>query len=567
LSPSIVSFRKLQSPSAPAESPPSIPIGKESYPASKENSMKSKLLMIGMIAIMGCSLLAAGAPDGTRWWSYVEFLASDKLEGRNTGSEGHRQAAEFVAAQFMRDGLKPAGTEGYIQPVKFNTLQLDESDSSLTLELEGKKRAIELGEDAIIGTRVDPAPAVEAGMYFVGYGLRVPDDNYDDFAGLDTKGKIAVYIGGAPSTMSSALAAHYQSGGQRWATLKSAGMIGSIAIPNPHHMDVPWSRIALSRFQMTMQLAAPGMDETAGERIAIGWNPAHADELLAGSGHTLDELVAIAEQGKQLPRFALPAKLKARTAVKRGSVESQNLAAIYPGSDAKLKDEYVAMSAHIDHLGIGKPINGDSIYNGAMDNASGVASILELADHFKEARVKTKRSILFVVVTGEEKGLLGSRYYATNSTVPARSIVADINTDMFLPLYPLKIVTVYGLDESTIGDDARAVARAMGIKAQPDPEPVRNIFIRSDQYNFVRRGIPSIMLAFGNEKGSPEAAIEKKWLTDRYHAPSDDLGQPVDKQAAANFNVLLEELIERIANADARPAWKPNSFFRRYAGN
>jgi Zn-dependent M28 family amino/carboxypeptidase len=281
----------------------------------------------------------------------------------------------------------------------------------------------------------------------------------------------------------------------------------------------------------------------------------------------MDELVTIAESGKQLPRFALPGKLKVRTAVKHGSVESQNLAAIYPGSDPNLKDEYVVMSAHIDHLGIGKPINGDSIYNGAMDNASGVASILEVADHLKEANVKTKRSILFVVVTGEEKGLLGSRYYATSPTVPVKNIVADINTDMFLPLYPLKILTVYGLDESTVGDDARAVAQRMGIKAQADPEPVRNIFIRSDQYNFVRIGIPSVMVDIGNEKGSPEAAIEKKWLTDRYHAPSDDLDQPVDKQAAAKFNVLVENLIERIANADARPAWKPNSFFRRYASN
>jgi hypothetical protein len=529
--------------------------------------MKTRLWMIGVIAIAACSLFAAGAPDGTRWWSYVEILASDKLEGRNTGSEGHRKAAEFVAAQFERDGLKPAGTQGYIQPVKFVTKELDESDSSLVLERDGKQQVLKLGEDAIIGTRVDPAPSVEAGLYFVGYGLRVPDDNYDDFAGLDTKGKIAVYIGGAPGSMSSALAAHYQSAGERWAALKSAGMIGAIAIQNPHHMDVPWSRIALSRFQITMQLANPGMDESAGEQIGIGWNPAHADELFAGSGHTFDELVAIAESGNQLPRFALPGKLKAKTAVKRGSVESQNLAAIYPGSDTKLKDEYVVMSAHIDHLGIGKPINGDSIYNGAMDNASGVASILEVADHLKEANVKTKRSILFVIVTGEEKGLLGSRYYALNPTVPAKNIVADINTDMFLPLYPLKILTVYGLDESTVGDDARAVAQKMGIKAQPDPEPVRNIFIRSDQYNFVRIGIPSVMVDIGNEKGSPEAAIEKKWLTDRYHAPSDDVDQPVDKQAAATFNVLVENLIERIANADARPAWKPNSFFRRYVNN
>jgi Zn-dependent M28 family amino/carboxypeptidase len=529
--------------------------------------MKTRFLIIAGIATAACSLLAATGPDGTRWWSYVEFLASDKLEGRNTGSEGHRKAAEFVAAQFERDGLKPAGTQGYIQPVSFTTQQLDESDSSLTLESGGKEQTLKLGEDAIIGTRVDPAPFVEAGLFFVGYGLRVPENNYDDFMGLDTKGKIAVYIGGAPGSMPGALAAHYQSAGQRWATLKSAGMIGAIAIQNPHHMDIPWPRIASNRFQMTMQLAAPGMNETAGEEITIAWNPAHAGELFAGTGHTFDQLVAIAEAGKPLPRFALPAKIKARTAVKRGQVESQNLAAIFPGSDPKLKDEFVVMSAHVDHLGVGNPINGDSIYNGAMDNAAGVASILEVAEHLKEANVKTKRSVLFVVVTGEEKGLLGSRYYATNPTVPAQSIVADINTDMFLPLYPLKILTVYGLDESTVGDDARAVAQQMGIKTQPDPEPVRNVFIRSDQYNFVRLGIPSVMVDFGNEKGSKEEAIEKKWLADRYHAPSDDLDQPVDKQAAARFNLLVEELIERIANADARPSWKPTSFFRRYTTN
>ena len=321
--------------------------------------MKTKILTIVVAGIVASSLLAAGAPDGTRWWSYVEYLASDKLPGRNTGSEGHRKAAEYVAAQFARDGLKPAGTQGYIQPVKFTTKELDESDSSLTLERDGKEQRLELGEDAIIGTRVDPVPSVDAGLVFVGYGLRVPDEKYDDFAGLDTKGKIAVYLAGAPSSIPSALAAHYQSGGQRWDTLKSAGMIGAIAIANPNHMDVPWPRTALARFQVTMQLAAPGMDETAGEQIAINWNPAHADELLAGSGHTLDELVSVAEAGKQLPRFPLAGKLKARTAVKHGSVVSQNLAAIYEGTDPKLKDEYVVMSAHIDHLGIGKPINGE----------------------------------------------------------------------------------------------------------------------------------------------------------------------------------------------------------------
>jgi hypothetical protein len=527
--------------------------------------MKPKFWTLIAIAAVASTLLAADAPDGTRWWSYVEFLASDKLEGRNTGSEGHRVAAEYVAKHFEGDGLKPAGEHGYFQQVKFDTLQLDENQSSVSLVSNSKDQPLKFGEEVIVGTRVDPVPSVEAGLVFVGYGLRVPEIGYDDFAGLDTKGKIAVYMNGAPSSLPSALAAHYQSGAQRWEALKHAGMIGAVSIPNPRHMDVPWPRIATSRFQMTMRLSAPGMDETAGEEIAATWNPAHADELFAGTGHSMDEIVAIAETGKQLPRFALPMKLKAKNTVKRGEVESQNIAAIFPGSDPKLKNEYVVMSAHIDHLGIGVPINGDAIYNGAMDNASGVASLLEVADHLKEARVKTKRSILLVAVTGEEKGLLGSRYFATNPTVPAASMVADINTDMFLPLYPFKILTVYGLDESTLGDDARAVGQQMDVRVQPDPEPARNVFIRSDQYSFVRRGVPSVMVDIGNEKGSKEAEIEKKWLTERYHAPSDDVNQPVDKQSAATFNLLVERLIERVADADTKPAWKPDSFFRRYA--
>lgn len=511
-------------------------------------------LLTGLAA---ASLFAAGVTDGTRWWSYVEFLASDQLEGRNTGSEGHRKAAVWIASQFERDGLKAAGEQGYIQPVKFHTMQLDESQSSLVLERGGRQQAIKLGEDAIIGTRVDPAPSVEAGMVFAGYGLRAPESHYDDFAGLDTRGKIAVYMSGAPASMPSALAAHYQSAAERWKTLKSMGFIGAVAIPNPKHMDIPWPRIASNRGQMTMQLAAPGMVDTAGQQIGVTWNPAHADELFAGSGHTLDEMVADAEAGKQLPRFAIDARLKAKTSVKRGDVESQNVAAIYAGSDEKLKSQYVVVSAHIDHLGV--------TFNGAMDDASGIATLLDIAARFKESPPKLKRSVLFVAVTGEEKGLLGSKYFAGHPTVPASGIVADLNADMFLPLYPLKILTVLGLDESTLGDDVRAIAGPMGIRVQADPEPNRNVFIRSDQYSFILHGIPSVMLDFGNEKGSKENQLQMQWIAKRYHAPLDDLNQPIDKQAAGVFNDLLRRLAIRVADADQKPSWKSNSFFRRYS--
>lgn len=516
---------------------------------------------------------AAAGQDAARWWSYVEFLANPALEGRNTGSEGHRKAADFVAAQFERDGLKPAGVEGYIQPVKFDTLQLDEPNSRLVLVARDKTRPIQLGDEAIIAARnyaqsfgpqsfgpesSGPEPSIDAPLVFVGHGLSIPEAKYDDFAGLETKGRIAVYLAGAPPNVPAALASHYQSAAERQKMLKAAGVIGTIAIANPKHMDIPWDRTAANRGQMAMQLAAaPGASDSGATRIAVAWNPAKADDLLDGTGHTFDELVADAEAGRPLPRFPIDAHLRATAAVKRGHVESQNIAAVYPGTDPVLKNEYIVMSAHVDHLGPG--------FNGAMDNAAGVATVLDTAATLKETHAQVRRSILFLVVTGEEKGLLGSHYFADNPTVPAKSIVADINTDMFLPLFPLKRITVYGLDESTLGDDARAVAKTSGVEVQLDPDPERNSFIRSDQYSFILRGIPALAMKDGYVKGTPEEKIFKTWLTERYHGKADDLSQPVDKQAAAEFDQFVAHLLVRVANADAKPAWKASSFFRRYA--
>ncbi len=301
--------------------------------------------------------------------------------------------------------------------------------------------------------------------------------------------------------------------------------------------------------------------DESGSGLGVTINPAHADKLFAGTGHTWSEILAAADAGKPLPHFPIPAELRAKVAVKRGKVESQNVAAIYPGSDPKLKDEYVIMSAHLDHVGVGEAINGDKIYNGAMDNAAGVAAMLDMAALLRERNAQTKRSILFLAVTGEEKGLLGSKYFAAHPTVAKQQIVADINTDMFLPLYPLKRLTVYGLDESDLTEDVKAVAKKHGIDVQPDPEPIRNSFIRSDQYSFIKEGVPALALKDGYLKGTPEEKMFKTWLTERYHALSDDLNQPVDKQAAGLFDVVVSDLLERVANRDTRPAWYAKSFF------
>jgi Zn-dependent M28 family amino/carboxypeptidase len=222
-------------------------------------------------------------------------------------------------------------------------------------------------------------------------------------------------------------------------------------------------------------------------------------------------------------------------------------------------------TAHLDHLGIGEPINGDAIYNGAMDNASGIAAMLDVAAILKERGARLRRSVLFVAVTAEEKGLLGSRLFANTPTVDPGSIVANINTDMFMPLFPLKKLTIYGMDESDLGVDAAEAARSMGVEPQRDPEPRRNVFIRSDQYSFIRHGVPALAFKVGIDKGSPEEKVQTKWLTERYQAPSDDVEQPVDKQAAGAFDVLMAKVLERIANRDSRPRWKDSSFFKRFA--
>jgi Zn-dependent M28 family amino/carboxypeptidase len=265
-----------------------------------------------------------------------------------------------------------------------------------------------------------------------------------------------------------------------------------------------------------------------------------------------------------VPAFPLNARLKATAKVERSTIESQNVAGILRGSDPNRRNEYVVLSAHLDHLGVGEPINGDRIYNGAMDNASGIAAMLEVASELHERRASPARSIVFVAVTGEEKGELGSRYFSANPTVPRDKIVANLNIDMFLPLFPLKTLMVLGLDESDLGRDIRAVASELGLAVQSDPEPQRNRFVRSDQYSFVKEGVPALAMKVGYAAGTPEAEIARKWTAERYHAPSDDLQQPIDLAAADKYVDVLRELALRIANRGDRPAWNDASFFKRF---
>jgi Zn-dependent M28 family amino/carboxypeptidase len=506
---------------------------------------------------------SATSPAAQRWFAHVEFLANDEMRGRETGSPEHRKAAEYIATKFKAAGVAPGAPGGYLQPVSLMSRRLLEAQSSLTLVRDGKATPLVLGEQAILGVRTEPAPSVNAPLVFAGNGLQVPEAGLDDFAGLDVKGKIVVIVVGSPSAVPGALSAHYQSAWVRAETLRRLGAVGLVSIPNPGTADVPWARLSANRLAPAMSLADASLGDGAGLQVSVTFNPAHAERLFEGSGHTFAELLTLAESRQPLPHFALPTAMEARVAVETRAVESENVVGLVKGSDPALAHEHVVLTAHLDHVGVGAPINGDAIYNGAMDNASGIATLIESASAIATAR--PRRSVLLVAVTAEEKGLLGSQYFARNPTVARASIVANINMDMFLPLFPLKQLMVLGLHESDLGDDVRAVAQDVGIGVLADPQPLRNRFIRSDQYSFIREGVPALAMKVGVEPGTPEAAIEAAWTKERYHAPADDLQQPIDRAAAVGFTEVIGRLAVRVANRPTRPAWKPDSFFKRFA--
>ncbi len=528
--------------------------------------MKRLLLLVCLLlaaAAAGAATQSADlASEGKAWWAHIQFLADDKLEGRNVGTPGYDKAVEYVEAQFRAIGLRPLGTTGFRQSVKFDSRQLVPDQSRLALVRNGKEVPLAIGPDASLNARGELDGSMEASMVFVGYGLSIPEAGWDDFAGLDLKGKIAVYVNAFPPvTVSDPVKSHVNTADERWLALKRAGAIGIATVATGAGGGGRGGGTA----PPVITLLDRELVDAAGEKVAISLTRSGATMILDGSGHTIDEISQLVTDKKPLPRFPLPGTLKAHATLKRETIESTNLAGVIEGTDPALKSEYVIMSAHMDHVGIGRAVNGDTIYNGAMDDASGIASVIETARLLKASGVKTKRSVLFLAVTGEEEGLLGSRYFAGRPTVPFRQIVADINLDMFLPLYALKVIEVQGLAESSLGESVRAAAKTLGVDVQTDREPEQNRFIRSDRYSFIRKGVPSLAFKFGYEFGSPEETIRRNWVRDVYHKPNDDVNGLVDLEAAAKFDRVIMTLLQRVANETARPTWNADSFFRRFA--
>ena len=524
--------------------------------------------------LVGCAVLLAGTfqsasaqtlPDrqarrvGERCWADVRVLADDNMEGRRAGSPGHRRAAEFVASQFKQAGLLPGG-DAYFLPVQLESRQIVEANSSMALVADGTRTPLELGKDVIFSLRGNYAPQVEAPLVFVGDGLHLPQYGVDDLAGLDLEGKVVVTFITAPPSVPSSAAAHFGSPVERWKVYRAAGAVGMMGVQNPANMDLPWQRIAQARLEPYLVLKGGAEDLFVGQQLQAQFNPASFDKLLAGTGHTTKEIFELLNAGAALPRFDLKVRISATIDVKVEQIQSENVAGVLRGSDPALANEYVVLSAHLDHLGVSSEPGADRIYNGAMDNASGVAVLMQMARELSK-RKAPKRSIVFLAVTGEEMGLLGSRAYVSAAKTAGMRIVANLNTDMFLPLFPMHELLVFGLDESELGDDVRAVAASAGLRVQPDPQPLRNRFIRSDQYSFIRAGIPALATKVGFEPNSPEAELDRKWMAERYHAVGDSPDQPVDLSAVGQYENVIRQLALRIANRDQAPRWRAESVF------
>ncbi len=504
----------------------------------------------------------------------MRFLADDLLEGRGTATRGHEIAAKFMAAQFEALGLEPAGENGtYFQSVPFRSGRPDEAKTTLTLVRGGKVQKLVYRKDFI--TSVDPGRAessVEAPVVFVGDGVTAPEEGYDDYKGIDAKGKIVAMAFEAPQFESS-LKAHYSATEVKEAIAVAHGAVGIIVISDPILEDIyPYSKqtrdLDFPQFRWLDRQGRPNdyFPELMGGAIL---SLEETKKLFEGSGHTAEEVFADIKAGKP-KSFALPMTARIQNVTQLEDVQSPNVVANLEGSDAKLKSEYVVYSAHSDHLGIGQPVKGDSIYNGALDNASGSAILLELARAFSKMNPRPRRSILFVSVTGEEAGLLGSDYFARFPTVAKDAIVAEVNMDEDDMLWPLEDIVALGAEHSSLDGAVKKAAERMHLGLSPDPAPEETFFIRSDQYSFVKQGVPAVFPMAGYKSSDPKinpAAIYKKWEQERYHEPGDDMEQPgllFDEAAKyARFVFLCGYFV---AQETERPAWKKGDFFGEHYG-
>ncbi|WP_288129050.1 M28 family metallopeptidase [Microbulbifer sp.] len=499
----------------------------------------------------------------------VEYLAADALQGRQTGTAGYRQAADYVADKFSALGLQSISGDDFQQPVPFRRASWGTREPGFVLHGRDGDITFEAGEDFLASpATISEDTVASAGLVFVGYGIEAPEFGLDDYADLDVQGKIVVILDGRPNHLPSEEGAHYASGRTKRTTAAAHGAIGSITLNTParefrrsfarsaEHMDAP-------AFDWLRADGVPG-NAIPGLHPGVFLDMPAAKQLFIGASRSLDTVYTEMKNGVVPRGFPLPYSATLSNGAEHEKIISPNVVGLLPGSDPKLKGEYVVFSAHLDHIGIDDTAEGDQVANGAQDNAAGIAVMLEVARLFVESGRPPRRSILFVAVTAEEEGLLGSDYFAQHPPVPPRSMVANINLDMPMLLYPFRDVIAFGAEHSSLGKTAAHAAERVGLKLSPDPMPEEVIFVRSDHYSFVRQGVPAIYLITGREARDPDingTEAQVSFLRERYHRPGDEADTQIDYVAAQQFAEVNYAIAREVTDSDKTPRWNRGDFF------
>ncbi len=498
--------------------------------------------------------------------SHIAYLADDKLKGRLPGTEGYQMAVDYVIDQYKQIGLLPGGDNGgFIQKLILRK-SIVNNNSAVAVLKDKNDNTDSLSFVKDFTPTPNPLNANSYGegqLVFAGYGVEIPS-GYSDYKGIDVKGKIVVVINGAPEGLHSTTTAHLSNAGNKTNTAFEKGAIAVISVnmmsrPSANLNPTIQNNVAINPDKTT----AFGRGFVGNLKFVLNGTPTLLKRLFMNSGKNMDQVLAEIKKGKP-SSFEFGYSLSASYTTSHTDFESYNVVGLIPGSDKILKDEYVVHSAHLDHVGIGRAVDGDSIYNGAHDNASGVASLLEIARVYKSSGAKPKRSILIVMVCAEEMGLLGSSYFAANPTVPKTSIVADVNTDMPTVIAPLLSVVPLGAEHSSLMHNVKFAANYLGLDVENDPEPNENRFVRSDQYSFVMNGIPALHIKYGTKTNVPGfdlTAFVRQWRAKYYHQAADGINGIFNFTAAKTYVQLNFLISYSVAQSTERPKWNNGDVF------
>jgi hypothetical protein len=508
--------------------------------------------------------------DASQIKSHLKFLSDDLLEGRETGARGHEIASLYIATEFKKYGLIPAGDNGtYMQRINF--VQANINQSSIKLTLTGAQGDMALSYPKQFLTSPNPlkeTTQMAGKLVFVGYGIVAAELQHNDYQYMDVKGKVVVALSGKPKTFPSEEGAHFGSNREKLRHASENGAVGFINISTPTAEKVrPYQNLLNFLHTPAVRWLDKGGNPSGVYPQIKGtayFSKEAASLVFADAEQNLEQIYSMLDQDESPKGFDLPMEIKLESKSTQKSISSPNVAAILEGSDPILKNEYVVYSAHSDHIGFAKTVNKDKINNGAMDNASGTSVLLETARLFSLLDERPKRSILFLAVTGEEKGLLGSDYYAQNPTVAVGSMVANVNLDMPILTYEFADVIAFGADHSDMKSSVAKAADKIGLELSPDPMPDQALFTRSDHYSFVKQGIPAVFLVPGFKSASPDIDGSKQFshfLKTNYHKPGDDFSQAFNWKAATKFAEVNYHIGLTLANQAQRSSWNEGDFF------